>query len=47
MAMAYENLVELAIRQLEQLVRSESVLDGDELLELVDTLNGLVLSLTD
>jgi len=45
--MAYENLVELAIRQLEQLVRSESVLDGDELLELVDTLNGLVLSLTD
>ncbi len=50
MATAYENLVKhlkLVIRHLDQLVKSDLALDGDELLELVDTINGLSLQLTE
>ena len=51
MATAYENLVKhlkLVIRQLREIVtRTESSVDEDELLELVDTINDLALQLTD
>ncbi len=50
MATAYENLVKhlkLVIRQLREVViRTESSVDEDELLELVDTINDLALQLT-
>ncbi len=49
MATAYENLVKhlkLVIRQLHQLVKSDLALDGDELLDLVDTINDLSVQLT-
>ncbi len=51
MATACENLVKhlkLVIRQLREIVtRTESSVDEDELLELVDTINDLALQLTD
>ncbi len=48
MATAYENLIKhlkLALRQLEQLKTIESILEQDEMCDLIDAINSLALDL--
>jgi len=50
MATAYENLVKhmkLAIRQMEQLKKEETVIDEDEICDLMSNLSDLLIQLLD